>query len=306
MYASTATATRAASTTCTASRVDAVLDLFLGDVAAFIVRGMLSRAYEGEESLVETLFGVVKRMSNFVEVRRNTVRIPNPVHPSENFADRWQGDERKAQAFLHWLSAAQKLQADLVSVPPDRLGDVLGRLLGESAGHTAMNKFASRQGASSTGIRTATSVLAAPTPKPGGLRGALASVLDLLRAAPHRVHPPWEMRSDGTTVAIRGWVTGGNAARRGEFSSGQPILPNADLRFDANIRGTSDADIYWQVTNTGPEAERARQMRGGFEPGNASKVESSRYRGDHSIECFLVRGRTCIARSGEFVVAIRS
>lgn len=42
MYA-TASKTRSATSTCTATRVDAVLDLFLGDVAAFIARGLVSR-----------------------------------------------------------------------------------------------------------------------------------------------------------------------------------------------------------------------------------------------------------------------
>lgn len=42
MYPATATKTRSATSTCTKSRVEAILDLFLGDVAAFISRGMVS------------------------------------------------------------------------------------------------------------------------------------------------------------------------------------------------------------------------------------------------------------------------
>jgi len=43
MYSGTSTATRSATTTCTASRVEAVLDLFLGDVVAFIARGLVTQ-----------------------------------------------------------------------------------------------------------------------------------------------------------------------------------------------------------------------------------------------------------------------
>lgn len=42
-YTSTATQTRSSTNTCTASRVEAILDLVLGDVVAFIHRGLMTR-----------------------------------------------------------------------------------------------------------------------------------------------------------------------------------------------------------------------------------------------------------------------
>jgi hypothetical protein len=274
---------------------------------SIIITTLAAQAYQGEETLTDALFGIVRRMESFIEIRGTSVRIPNPVEPAENFADRWQGDERKVEAFLLWLRAAQKLEEDLLSAPPGQLADVLTRLLGETSGRAAMNRFAVRYGAlPADAVGGGTLLRSAATPAPSRLRGAVASVLDLLRSAPHRRRPPWEMRPDGTSVVIRGHVTGGSGARWGQFGSGDPILLHADLRFDAEVVGTRDADIYWQITNTGNEAERAGQLRGAFEHGRASKVESSRYRGDHAIECFLVRRGACIARSGEFVVSIRS
>ena len=43
MYPTSATRTRSATSTCTASRVEAVLDIFLGDVVGLIARGLVSR-----------------------------------------------------------------------------------------------------------------------------------------------------------------------------------------------------------------------------------------------------------------------
>src|SRR5262245_35862941 len=43
MYTSTSTVTRAATSTCTASRVETVLDFVLGDLVAFIARGVLTQ-----------------------------------------------------------------------------------------------------------------------------------------------------------------------------------------------------------------------------------------------------------------------
>ncbi len=272
-----------------------------------IITTLSAQAYEGEESLVDTLFGVVNRMSNFIEIEGDTVRIPNPVRPTENFADRWQGNIRKARAFLRWLEAAKRLEAELLAEPPHRLSNTLTGLLGENSGRAVMKKVAARHAAGMVGGTSASPLSASPagTGSPAGLRGALSALIGLLRNATHRQSPPWRIALDGTSVKVRGYVTSGRGARLGEFFPQQPILPHAQLRYDADIRGGPYTEIYWQVTNTGAEAERANQLRGRFEKGGTSKVESSRYRGDHSIECFVVRDKVCIARSGPFVVCVR-
>jgi hypothetical protein len=68
--------------------------------------------------------------------------------------------------------------------------------------------------------------------------------------------------------------------------------------------------VYWQVVNTGLEAERVNGLRGGFDEGviTAGKLtrrESTLYRGSHSIECFVVKDGLLAARSGQFIVNIQ-
>ncbi len=274
-----------------------------------IITTLGAQAYGGEESLLETLFGVVNRMSNFIQVDGTTVQITNPVNPSENFADRWQNDVRKAKAFLSWLEAAKRLESDLRSLPPEKLGATLNKLLGDDSSRLVMERYAARQRPSQSapsGMSTVLrQVVAGASNASAGLRGALSTVAALLRDAPHRRAPPWPMAFDNTSVKIRGHVTSGHGVRCGEFHPGARILPQAKLRFDAEIRGGSYTEIYWQITNTGEDAERARGLRGQFEKGGVQKVETSLYLGDHSIECFVVRNNMCVARSGQFVVSIR-
>jgi hypothetical protein len=81
------------------------------------------------------------------------------------------------------------------------------------------------------------------------------------------------------------------------------VRVGAELRFDAE-HGASGAELFWQVTNTGPDALRANNLRGGFEAAVGTKRETARYRGPHFIECFLVRHGVCIAQSGAFRVNI--
>lgn len=65
--------------------------------------------------------------------------------------------------------------------------------------------------------------------------------------------------------------------------------------------------VYWQVVNTGTEAERANSLRGDFydsEKTGRSRSESTLYRGMHWVEAFVIKAGICVARSGEFVVNI--
>lgn len=68
-------------------------------------------------------------------------------------------------------------------------------------------------------------------------------------------------------------------------------------------------DIYWQITNTGYEAQKARQLRGDFyeshvEAGKRIRKESTSYLGKHYVEAYLVKDDMCVGKSEPFVVNI--
>lgn len=112
-------------------------------------------------------------------------------------------------------------------------------------------------------------------------------------------------RPDGTRLRITARVTGGLGARLGTFQDGEVLPVSASLRFETGFNTESNDELYWQIVNTGKAAERSGQLRGRFEYGSSSKVESTRFPGDHFIECFLVRDGVCAARSGPFTVRVR-
>lgn len=80
--------------------------------------------------------------------------------------------------------------------------------------------------------------------------------------------------------------------------------------FSATTNVPKPFSLYWQVVNTGLEAEQANQLRGQILPsrtvgvGGLTQKESTLYTGMHWIECFVVKDGICVARSGEFVVNI--
>lgn len=86
-----------------------------GDLApiSMILTTLSAHAYEGESDLFDALTNVLERMPNFV--RQKAPRIPNPVNPAEDFADRWATDTRLEPAFWKWHTQAKADIAALAS-----------------------------------------------------------------------------------------------------------------------------------------------------------------------------------------------
>ena len=91
-------------------------------------------------------------------------------------------------------------------------------------------------------------------------------------------------------------------------SDGRTIKNGLHLKFVAqtNVRGLYQ--VFWQVVNTGRHAQLEGDKRGEvFKSDNSHPLvswEKSLYTGKHWIECFIVKNRTCVARSGKFYVNI--
>jgi hypothetical protein len=56
--------------------------------------------------------------------------------------------------------------------------------------------------------------------------------------------------------------------------------------------------IYWKVLNRGEEAQRRNCIRGQIVPDNGhnTKDESTNFKGDHIVECYLVENDTVVAK----------
>ena len=84
---------------------------------SMIITTLATPAYGGETDLGIALTSIIDKMPNYVNASKP--RIPNPVNPGEDFADRWAKDARYEQNF--WLWHAQvKADNDNLRI----LGDV--------------------------------------------------------------------------------------------------------------------------------------------------------------------------------------
>lgn len=81
-----------------------------------IITTLSAQAYRGESDLESALAGILSRMGSFV--RDVAPRVPNPVNPEEDFADKW-GEAQYANLhleynFQYWLGHARADFANLL------------------------------------------------------------------------------------------------------------------------------------------------------------------------------------------------
>jgi len=70
-----------------------------------IITTLAAKAYQGEGTVEEAMQGILLRMPSLVNSQKP--RVPNPVNPSEDFADKWPTEEgrrlRLEENFMKWL-----------------------------------------------------------------------------------------------------------------------------------------------------------------------------------------------------------
>jgi hypothetical protein len=71
-----------------------------------IITTLAARAYNGEIDLESAMNTILSNMDSFVNP--TAPRVPNPVNPKEDFADKWPNDPNLEDNFRIWLDKAKK------------------------------------------------------------------------------------------------------------------------------------------------------------------------------------------------------
>lgn len=125
--------------------------------------------------------------------------------------------------------------------------------------------------------------------------------------ASHRQKMIWPFARGGAVlIGVKVIDPQGNAI---EYeNNGAPLDKNCSLEFKALTGVKRPYRVMWQITNTGDEARNAGCLRGNFENsdlGQNGKRESTAYTGSHSIQCFVIKGAACVAKSKPFIINIK-
>ncbi|MFI4917011.1 MAG: nucleotidyltransferase [Phycisphaerales bacterium JB060] len=253
---------------------------------SIIITTLCTLAYDGQVDVESALEGVLSKISEY-EVSGVIKRdgrgwvIQNPVNPGENLADRWNDSgSKRAEAFFEWIDWVRQ---DLAAVRQKAWEEDRRAALAESLGLDP---------GSPTGLReTGTPVF-----------GHDVDVPDLGDTS-HRQRPPWHMDIKHTvriSADVRPSVYASKTLWR---LTGKPVFAGLGLVFHATTNAPAPYKVKWQVVNTGVAARRAglAQLRGGFDDGEgefgATRVESTKYHGTHTIEAFVIKDGVCVARS---------
>ena len=257
---------------------------------SIILTTLATEAYSGEVDITEALLEILNKMQNFIENRNGIHWIPNPSDPRENFADAWQSETKLVESFYDWLESARTdFETALQSASLEQIVEALSPRLGR--------KFLSEASAK-VNFTKSNSLVVKPS----------STLPEVILDAPHRRPPRWPVNLTHK-VQISSATYEKKGFRPKNFRSAEIIPDECSLVFEARTDVPRGYKIYWQVVNTGPEAKSYRNLRGNFDEGEFTegtlvRKERSLYEGIHSIECFIVKDGTCVARSNPYIVMI--
>jgi hypothetical protein len=272
---------------------------------SIIITTLAARAYDNEPDLHQAMVKVIPGMKSHITFQNGVPQIPNPVIPTENFADKWRTHPRKQTIFFEWLARVEAFGRSLAEASSAmEVQAVLDAHFGVDVAKATMTRSASRKNRLA---KIARPLVTQPSRTAGILMPRVLTWHPDFSVA-HREKPGWLVENP-RRVQLTARVLSGPGAGR-SLENGSTVSKGCRLRFEVNNQPDSTESVHWQVVNTGREAADKRELRGQMiPPGKTWREEPTAYAGRHWVECFFVktnrRGMAeCTARSGEFVVHI--
>lgn len=255
---------------------------------SIIITTLAARAFGNEETLLDALNNLLDNMPNHIEGEKGFRKVPNPVNPGENFADKWEDHPQREENFYDWLSKAKEDFVEIFNINGFQKSiDNLREAFDEKLVNQALRKSGLDNFIEDRSI----------------IRKSNLSIF----AVSHKQAPLWSINpSNNVDISARYK----NTKKWHSLISKNPLPKNVEIQFTAHTNVKGSFDIYWQVVNTGQEASLKEDLRGNIfraktaGRGGLQHKEITRYAGTHWIECFIVKDNVCVAHSQEFIVKI--
>ena len=146
--------------------------------ASILITTLAARSYGGESDLFEAFSKVARSLPTHVEQRGQELWVPNPAHPDENFADKWNTDPDRKKHFDEWCRA---LVADIegwdgsegLEATVTALGLALGTAVVQAGARDVASSFAAASDAGRLGVSSG---------------GRISEQTSDVRVKPHRFH----------------------------------------------------------------------------------------------------------------------
>lgn len=241
--------------------------------SSIIITTLSTKAYcmvTNSSDFFSLIQDVILKMELCLDSKEGKPCVLNPVNNQEDLSIKWSSDETYFDEFKNWL---ERLKFDF---------SVDSNIHNENEKFALLNRSMHK-------IVTGT------------------QLTETVSSLPYHLKSKWKDNM-WKTVSIKATAYQKRFLPK-KLSSGQAIGKDADIKFEVQADNLSLYDIYWQITNTGYEAQKAKQLRGDFyeshvEEGKKIRKESTSYVGKHYVEAFLVKDGTCFGKSEPFVVNI--
>ncbi|WP_222259732.1 nucleotidyltransferase [Rhizobium leguminosarum] len=107
-----------------------------------IITTLAAHAYENQDTISGALFAILDRMDQFIVRDGRKYIIANPTDPFENFADRWEREPQKAEAFFDWLRQARAdFRAAALATTYKDMSDAVYQRMGYRAATGAVDRL---------------------------------------------------------------------------------------------------------------------------------------------------------------------
>lgn len=250
--------------------------------ASILVTTLAGQAYRGQRDVDNALIETARAMPEHIERRGGEWWVENPAHPGENFADKWSSNPDRRDAFFEWLSvlahattaaAGARSATDATAALKPVFGELAAEAASAVAGPGPSLAFKAARGE-------------ARAPREQVIEDMFPTTITHSVAISSEVgEPHYPNRYYRRRAAHRRRVEKGRSLRFSIMSTNVPA-PYA---------------VYWKVRNFGREAQLRNDLRGEIQLGSTEHFETTRYNGDHYIECYVVKEGRCIARTREWV-----
>lgn len=256
---------------------------------SIIITTLAARAYDKvmkkPKSLMfyDILIEIIDEMPSFIKKTGGEWIIENPVDPMENFADKWNENSQKAKDFQDWHS---KLKEDFKQSYLKEDIQAAINFLKPKYGNNPVNEAIN-------GI-TGKSVLLSES----------KTAIDFS----HKQLPVWDMKLN-YNIGISCRYKESGEWNWADFQN-ESLPAKCSLIFKAKTNVPAPYSVYWQVVNTGEEAKNANDLRGSIFNASAAGIggliqkENTKYKGQHWLECFIIKDDVCVARSGEYIINV--
>lgn len=242
--------------------------------SSIIITTLAAKQYQSacliNNNLLDVITYIIKHLKDGIEIRNGRPCVYNPVNDAEILSGKWDKDYIYFEAFEKWLL---QLESDF------NIGEKNITILDKI-------KYIKRSLFKSSG-----------------------SQLPVVNMSSIKHHQKFKW----TECLIKNVTINAQYLRDGfrwkEIKTGTALAKHGKLRFEVQSDGLKDYEIWWQITNTGGEAERANCLRGDFYSselveGKKVRKESTHYAGHHYVEAYLVKNGICYGKSLPFEVNI--